>query len=57
MGSIEQIINEVDGSMKIEGMALTEENKENIRICLNDASRYEEIKKSIISKYTQQYQV
>lgn len=57
MGNIEQIINEVDGSMKIEGMALTEENKENIRICLNDASRYEEIKKSIISKYTQQYQV
>ncbi len=52
MMDIEQIINEVNGSMKIEGMELTEENKENIRICLDDSSKYEEIKQGIIEKYT-----
>lgn len=38
--------------MKIEGMELTEENKENIRICLDDSSKYEEIKQGIIAKHT-----
>lgn len=52
MMDIEQIINEVNGSMKIEGIELTEENKENIRICLADSSKYEEIKQGILAKYT-----
>ncbi|MGN1108831.1 MAG: hypothetical protein ACI4WS_00515 [Oscillospiraceae bacterium] len=57
MGNVDQIIKEVDGSMRIEGMELTEENKDNIRICLSDSSRYEEIKQSLIAKYSHQYQV
>ncbi len=57
MGNVDQIIKEVDGSMRIEGMELTEENKDNIRICLSDSSRCEEIKQSLIAKYSHQYQV
>lgn len=52
MGNVDRIIMEVDGSMRKEGMELTEENKDNIRICLSDYSRYEEIKQSLIAKYS-----
>ena len=52
MNDIEQIVNEVNGSMTIEGMPLTEKDMECMRMCLNGTLSFNEVITSIISEYT-----
>jgi len=49
---IEQIIKEVNGTMAMEGMPLTEEDKERLKLCLSDKVSFEEMKKRIVKKHT-----
>ena len=50
MRDIEQTIREVNGTMAIEGMPLTESDKEDLRSVLNGEVSYEEMEKRIISE-------
>ncbi|MBQ9228907.1 MAG: hypothetical protein IJ168_08780 [Eubacterium sp.] len=52
MTEIDKIINEVNGSMAIEGMPLTEKDKERIRIFLTDRKQYPAILKELILKHS-----
>lgn len=52
MKDIEQIIKEVNGTMAMEGMPLTEEDKERLKLCLSDKVSFKEMKKRIIKKHT-----
>ena len=52
MKDIEQIIREVSGTMAIEGMLLSEEDKARIRECLTGRVTFDEMKKQIIKKHT-----
>ena len=52
MKDIGQIIKEVNGTMTMEGMPLTEEDKERLRLCLSDKVSFEEMKKRMIKKHT-----
>lgn len=54
MSEIDRIINEVNGSMAIEGMALTNEDKERIRVSLSDSEKYKKILKELIAKHSAQ---
>ncbi len=49
---IEKIVQEVDASMTLEGLPLTEEDKERIRVCLNNPSLFDKIIKELIEKHT-----
>jgi len=49
---IEQIIREVNGTMAMEGMPLTEEDKERLKLCLSDKVSFEEMKNRIVKKHT-----
>ena len=50
---IERFIKEVDASMAMEGMPLSEEAKKRIEDYLIDPSKYESILKELIKKYEQ----
>ena len=52
MRDIEQKIREVNGTMAIEGMPLTEEDKDNLRAVLRGDVSYQEMKRRILAKYT-----
>lgn len=52
MSEIDRIINEVNGSMAIEGMPLTNEDKERIRVSLSDNEKYIKILKELITKHS-----
>lgn len=52
MSEIDRIINEVNGSMAIEGMPLTNEDKERIRVSLSDNEKYKKILKELIIKHS-----
>ncbi len=52
MSEIDRIINEVNGSMSIEGMPLTNEDKERIRVSLSDNKKYKKILKELIIKHS-----
>ena len=51
MRDIEQKIRNVDGSMAIEGMSLTDEDKARLRSLLRGELSYETAVKRIIDKY------
>lgn len=51
MRDIEQKIREVDGTMAMEGMPLTEADKENMRSVLQGDISFQEMKKRILSDY------
>ena len=51
MRSIEQKIQEVHSTMAMEGMPLTEEDKEALRAVLRGEVSYEEMKSNILSEY------
>lgn len=51
MRDIEQKIREVDGTMAMEGMALTEADKENMRKVLRGKVSYKDMKKRILADY------
>ena len=52
MSEIDKIVNEVNGSMAIEGMPLTDEDKERIRISLADRNKFQAILKELILKHS-----
>jgi len=51
MRDIEQKIREVNGTMAIEGMLLTEKDKENLRAVLRGEVSFQEMKKRILADY------
>ena len=52
MRDIDKIVNEVNGSMAIEGMPLTDEDKERIRISLSDKDQFQKILNELIVKHS-----
>ena len=52
MKDIEKIINEVNGTMTMEGMPLTVEDRDRIRTCLRDNKQFEETLRNLILKHT-----
>lgn len=51
MRDIEQAIREVNGTMAMEGMPLTESDKENMRSVLRGDISFQDMKKKIIAEY------
>ncbi len=51
MRNIEKIINEVNGSMAIEGMPLTEEDKNRMRFCAGDRAKVDKMVSELIAKH------
>lgn len=49
---IEKIIREVDGTMSIEGMPITGDDKDRIRNCLRNKKKYDEAITALIKKHT-----
>lgn len=54
MSDIEQKIREVNGTMSIEGMPLTEADKENMRAVLRGDVSFQEMKRRILADYQPQ---
>ncbi|MCR4924668.1 MAG: hypothetical protein K5917_00100 [Clostridiales bacterium] len=52
MSEIEKIVNEVNGSMTIEGMPLTDEDKERIRLSLSSKEQYQKLLRELIIKHS-----
>ena len=50
--NVENIIENIDFSMKMEGMPLTEEDKSRLRICLNGNKDINEVLRETIKKHT-----
>jgi len=50
--NIEYIIDNIDFSMKMEDMPLTEEDKSRLRICLNGNRDINDVLQEIIKKHT-----
>ena len=52
VGNVENIIENIDFSMKMEDMPLTEEDKSRLRICLNGNKDINEVLEETIKKHT-----
>ena len=52
VGNVENIIENIDFSMKMEDMPLTEEDKSRLRICLNGNKDINEVLQETIKKHT-----
>lgn len=52
MSEIERIVNEVDSSMSMEGMPLTNEDKNRIKVCLESSENFEKTILALIKKHT-----
>ena len=52
MKTNKQLIDEVDGTMSIEGMSLTQDDRTRMLEYLNNPSEFDEIMKSLIRKHT-----
>ena len=52
MSEIDRIVNEVNGSMAIEGMPLTDADKERIRISLSSKEQFQKILRELILKHS-----
>ena len=52
MSEIDKIINEVNGSMAMEGMPLTEADKERIRLTLTNKEQYQKILHELVLKHS-----
>lgn len=51
MRDMEQKIREVNGTMAMEGMPLTEEDKESMRTVLRGEASFQEMKRRILADY------
>jgi hypothetical protein len=51
MRDIEQKISEINGTMAIEGMPLTDDDKNNMRAVLRGDISFDEMKKQILAEY------
>lgn len=52
MNDIERIINNVNATMEMENMPLTDDNKSMIRMCLEGNALYDDMLNSLIIKYS-----
>lgn len=52
MKTNKQLIDEVDGTMSIEGMSLTQDDRTRMLEYLNNPTEFDEIMKSLIRKHT-----
>lgn len=52
MDRVEKIIGEINGTMAIEGMPLTQEDREMLRRCMTGETTPEEERKQILEKYS-----
>jgi hypothetical protein len=51
MRNIEKIIKEVNGSMAMEGMPLTEDDKNRMRLCAGDRDKVDNMVSELIEKH------
>ena len=51
MRNIEKIIKEVNGSMAMEGMPLSEEDKNRMRLCAGDRDKVDKMVSELIEKH------
>lgn len=49
---IEKRIGEVNGTMAMEGMPLTQDDKERLRLCLSGKASYDEMIRGLVRKHT-----
>jgi hypothetical protein len=49
---VENVVRNIDFSMKMEGMPLTDEDKKRLRNCLNGTTDVDKILQEIIKKHT-----
>ncbi len=52
MKDIEKIIGEVNGTMAVEGMPLTEQDKQRLRECITGKTSYDDMVKELVKKHT-----
>ncbi|OCN03302.1 hypothetical protein A7X67_13180 [Clostridium sp. W14A] len=52
MNNIEKLIDEVNGTMSIEGMPLTPADRERIRLCAGDEKKVEETIAELVRKHS-----
>lgn len=52
MSEIEKIVNDVDSSMSMEGLPLTNEDKDRIKICLTDPTLVDRMISDLLAKHT-----
>ena len=52
MSDMEKIISEVDSSMAMEGMPLTDEDRKRLYVYLNDPSALQQMLSELIKKHT-----
>lgn len=52
MRNLEKLIEQVNGSMSIEGMPLTESDKDRIRRCAGNDAKVEEAVTELVKKHT-----
>jgi Na+/phosphate symporter len=50
--NVENVVENIDFSMKMEDMPLTDEDKNRLRNCLNGATNLEKILQEVIKKHT-----
>lgn len=51
MDRVEKLIGEINGTMAIEGMPLTKEDKDRLRECITGKTSYDEMVKRLIKKH------
>jgi hypothetical protein len=51
---IDKIINNVNGNLAIEGMPLTEQDRDRIRVCLSGKVAFKDMIKSLVEKHMKQ---
>lgn len=52
MKTVNQLIDEVNGTMQIEGMPLTDADKERMLTYLNHTEKFEDIMRGLLEKHT-----
>ncbi len=52
MKDVEKIIGEINGTMAMEGMPLTIQDKERLRECITGKTSYDEMVRRLVKKHT-----
>lgn len=52
MKDVEKIIGEVNGTMAMEGMPLTDHDKDRLRECITGKTSYDEMVRRLVKKHT-----
>lgn len=52
MDRVEKLIGEINGTMTIEGMPLTKQDKARLRECMTGRTSYDEMVKRLVKKHT-----